>query len=76
MSGDDHVMPRGDESSVKMTGFPVVNAESPENQLVCLGSADSSWGWLCDLRWSWIWRRSPVDAAAHRGISFHEQVAA
>jgi len=63
MSGDDHVMPRGDESKVKMTGFPVVSVESHEKQLVCLGYADSSWGWLCDLRWSWICRRSPMNAA-------------
>ena len=63
MSGDDRVMPRGAEYPVKMTGFPVGLAASPEQQLVCLGSADSSWGRLCDLRWGWIWRRSPLNAA-------------
>jgi hypothetical protein len=44
----DHVMPPEDKSRVKMTGFPVMIAASHEQQLVCLGSADSSWGWLCD----------------------------
>jgi hypothetical protein len=57
------LMPRGAESPVKLTSYPVMSAETHEKQLVCLGSADSSWGWLCDLRWGWIWRRSPVNEA-------------
>ena len=56
----DSVSPHGARSRVATTEFPVGRVESPEMQLLSLGSVDSSQGWLCDLRREWIWRRPPV----------------